>query len=76
MVIDTEGAFRPERLQPIAERFGLDADAVLENVTIARAFTSEHQARHLRTPHAPRPALTSTPYHGKRRRSSWIKRRR
>ena len=55
MVIDTEGAFRPERLQPIAERFGLDADAVLENVTIARAFTSEHQARHLRTPYALRP---------------------
>ena len=45
MVIDTEGAFRPERLQPIAERFGLAADAVLETVTIARAFTSEHQAR-------------------------------
>ena len=63
MVIDTEGAFRPERLQPIAERFGLDADAVLENVTIARAFTSEHQARHLRTPYALRSLPTRPDKH-------------
>ena len=63
MVIDTEGAFRPERLQPIAERFGLDADAVLENVTIARAFTSEHQARHLRTPYALRTLPTRPDKH-------------
>ena len=31
--IDTEGTFRPERIRPIALRFGLDADAVLENVS-------------------------------------------
>ena len=30
--IDTEGTFRPERIKPIAERFELDADAVLDNV--------------------------------------------
>ena len=31
--IDTEGTFRPERIRPIAARFGLDADAVLDNVS-------------------------------------------
>jgi len=41
--IDTEGCFRPERLQAIAERFGLNADDVLENVAVARAHNSEHQ---------------------------------
>jgi meiotic recombination protein DMC1 len=30
--IDTEGTFRPERIRPIAQRFNLDVDAVLENV--------------------------------------------
>jgi len=41
--IDTEGTFRPERITPIAERYGLDADATLDNVIYARAFTHEHQ---------------------------------
>lgn len=41
--IDTEGTFRPERIAPIAERFGLDADAVLDNIMCARAHTSEQQ---------------------------------
>jgi meiotic recombination protein DMC1 len=41
--IDTEGTFRPERLRDIAQRFGVDADPVLENVLYARAFNSEHQ---------------------------------
>eukprot|EP01130_Rhizamoeba_saxonica_P012705 TRINITY_DN5390_c0_g1_i4.p1 TRINITY_DN5390_c0_g1~~TRINITY_DN5390_c0_g1_i4.p1 ORF type:complete len:233 (+),score=45.85 TRINITY_DN5390_c0_g1_i4:102-701(+) len=41
--IDTEGTFRPERVVPIAERFGLDPVAVLDNITYARAFTHEHQ---------------------------------
>ncbi|KAI3786868.1 hypothetical protein L1987_40904 [Smallanthus sonchifolius] len=31
--IDTEGTFRPDRIVPIAERFGMDAGAVLDNVT-------------------------------------------
>jgi RecA/RadA recombinase len=31
--IDTEGTFRPERIRPIAQRFNLDVDAVLENVS-------------------------------------------
>ncbi|KAI3993130.1 hypothetical protein MKX01_009873, partial [Papaver californicum] len=29
--IDTEGTFRPDRIIPIAERFGMDAGAVLDN---------------------------------------------
>ena len=41
--IDTEGTFRPARLQAIAERFGLDPTAALENVAYARAHNSEHQ---------------------------------
>ncbi|XP_049932013.1 meiotic recombination protein DMC1 homolog isoform X2 [Nymphaea colorata] len=30
--IDTEGTFRPDRIIPIAERFGMDATAVLDNI--------------------------------------------
>lgn len=41
--IDTEGTFRPERIAPIAERFGLDPVAVLDNILVARAYTHEHQ---------------------------------
>ena len=43
MYIDTEGTFRPERLVQISRRFNLDPDAVLDNVTCARAYNSEHQ---------------------------------
>lgn len=43
MYIDSEGTFRPERCKAIAERFGLDADEALENVSFARAFNSDHQ---------------------------------
>ncbi|KAJ1537282.1 Meiotic recombination protein dmc1 [Nowakowskiella sp. JEL0078] len=41
--IDTEGTFRPERILAIATRFGVDPEAALENITVARAFNSEHQ---------------------------------
>lgn len=41
--IDTEGTFRPERLIPIAERLGLNSDTVLENISHARAYNSDHQ---------------------------------
>ncbi|PUZ43683.1 hypothetical protein GQ55_8G027700 [Panicum hallii var. hallii] len=41
--IDTEGTFRPERIVPIAERFGMDANTVLDNIIYARAYTYEHQ---------------------------------
>ena len=43
LYIDTEGTFRPARLQAIAERFGLDPTVALENVAYARAHNSEHQ---------------------------------
>ena len=36
-------ACRPERIRPIAERYELDADAVLDNVVYARAHTYEQQ---------------------------------
>ncbi|KAG6428024.1 hypothetical protein SASPL_112272 [Salvia splendens] len=44
--IDTEGTLncsRPDRIIPIAERFGMDAGAVLDNIIYARAYTYEHQ---------------------------------
>ncbi|XP_077286614.1 meiotic recombination protein DMC1/LIM15 homolog [Arctopsyche grandis] len=42
--LDTEHTFRPDRLRPIADRFNLDQNAVLDNILYARAYTSEHQA--------------------------------
>jgi meiotic recombination protein DMC1 len=39
--IDTESTFRPDRLRPIAERFNLDCEQVLENIIVSRAYTSE-----------------------------------
>eukprot|EP00792_Barthelona_sp_PAP020_P006132 TRINITY_DN2916_c0_g1_i1.p1 TRINITY_DN2916_c0_g1~~TRINITY_DN2916_c0_g1_i1.p1 ORF type:complete len:360 (+),score=117.49 TRINITY_DN2916_c0_g1_i1:33-1082(+) len=48
-IIDTEGTFRPEKLTKIAERYGLDADAVRENIVYARAYTHEHQMQLLQT---------------------------
>ncbi|KAL7720747.1 Meiotic recombination protein DMC1 [Entamoeba marina] len=41
--IDTEGTFRPERIAQIAERYGVDQTAVLDNILIARAYTHEQQ---------------------------------
>ena len=41
MYIDTEGTFRPERLIPIAERYGLDQEQVLDNVAFARAHSTD-----------------------------------
>ncbi|KAB5545046.1 hypothetical protein DKX38_013158 [Salix brachista] len=52
--IDTEGTLfsisltlcsysRPDRIVPIAERFGMDPGAVLDNIIYARAYTYEHQ---------------------------------
>eukprot|EP00906_Rhabdomonas_costata_P020435 RCo029746 len=43
LFIDTEGTFRPERCRAIAARYGLDPDEVLDNISYARAFNSEHQ---------------------------------
>lgn len=41
--LDTENTFRPDRLRPIADRFNLDQEAVLDNILYARAYTSEQQ---------------------------------
>lgn len=59
LYIDTEGTFRAERLDPIAERFelpmfaiaalrtdrrfGVDSSDVLENVVCARAHNTDHR---------------------------------
>ncbi|KAF7684466.1 DNA repair protein RAD51 like protein 1 [Astathelohania contejeani] len=45
LFIDTEGTFRPERCHAIAERFGLDPEQVLENISVARAYNSDHQSQ-------------------------------
>jgi len=41
--LDTEGNFRPERIEQISQRFGLDEDETLENIVICRVFTHEEQ---------------------------------
>eukprot|EP00897_Mesotaenium_endlicherianum_P005170 jgi/Mesen1/4681/ME000241S03720 len=43
MFFDYKRSSRPERIVPIAERFGLDPNAVLDNIVYARAYTHEHQ---------------------------------
>lgn len=41
--IDTENTFRPERIAEICARFDVCTDDVLDNILVARAYTSEHQ---------------------------------
>lgn len=41
--LDTEGNFRPERIECIAERFGLDVEQTLDNIIICRIFSHEEQ---------------------------------
>lgn len=41
--IDTEGTFRPARIKQIAEGIGANAEKVLKNILVARAFNSDHQ---------------------------------
>ena len=43
LYIDTEGTFRPERLSEIAVRYGLKPEDVLDNVSYAKAYNSDHQ---------------------------------
>lgn len=44
LYIDTEEVFTPSRVVQIAERFpSIDPDTVLDNVVVARAYTSQHQ---------------------------------
>ena len=41
--LDTEGNFRPERIESISERFGLDPEQTLDNIIITRVFSHEEQ---------------------------------
>lgn len=41
--IDTEDTFIPERIEQMAERWDLDAEELLEDIHVARAFNSDHQ---------------------------------
>ena len=43
LYIDSENSFRPERVIQVAKRFGLDVDAALKNIFVARAYNAEHQ---------------------------------
>ena len=43
--IDTEGTFRSERLIAIADRYGLDSQSVLDNVSVAKAYNTDHQMK-------------------------------
>ena len=43
LYIDTENTFRPERIQQMAPRFGLDPEETLKNIIFAEAYTSNHQ---------------------------------
>jgi DNA repair protein RAD51 len=47
--IDTENTFRPERIVPIAERFGLEPSDVMDNIAYARAYNTDHQTQLLVT---------------------------
>lgn len=41
--LDTEGNFRPERIESIANRYGLDPEQTLENIIVSRVYTHEEQ---------------------------------
>ncbi len=43
LFIDTEHTFRPERIAQIATENGMDGEAVLKNIFVARAENSDHQ---------------------------------
>ncbi|MFX1273943.1 MAG: DNA repair and recombination protein RadA [Promethearchaeota archaeon] len=43
LYVDTEGTFRPERIIQMAEGKDLDYNEVLKNITIGRAYNSNHQ---------------------------------
>ncbi|MEM4272230.1 MAG: DNA repair and recombination protein RadA [Candidatus Bilamarchaeaceae archaeon] len=43
LFIDTESTFRPERIAQIAEAKGLDPQAIMRNILVAKAENSDHQ---------------------------------
>ncbi len=42
--IDTENTFRPERIIQMSEPLGLKEEITLDNIIVARAYNSDHQA--------------------------------
>lgn len=58
--LDTEGNFRPERIEAIADRFGLDAEQTLDNIVICRVYSHEEQMEVVK----PIAALLSDPDQG------------
>jgi len=43
LFVDSEATFRPERIVQLAEAQGMDPQAVLKNIQVARAENSDHQ---------------------------------
>jgi len=43
LFIDTEGTFRPERIETIAKAAGLDSKKTLDNIFVARVMSTEQQ---------------------------------
>ncbi len=43
LYIDSENSFRPERIEQIAKKQGLDPQEVLKNIFVARAYNADHQ---------------------------------
>jgi len=43
LYIDTEGTFRPERIIQMADAKDLDYNQILKNITVGRAYNSDHQ---------------------------------
>ena len=58
--LDTEGNFRTERIESIADRFGLDVEQTLDNIIVARVFSHEEQMDIIK----PIAALLSDPEQG------------
>eukprot|EP01084_Bolivina_argentea_P006576 12475_1 len=45
LYIDTEGTFRPDRVMQVADRYGMDSNDLLDNISFARAYSSDHQMK-------------------------------
>ncbi|HLE48302.1 MAG TPA: DNA repair and recombination protein RadA [Candidatus Thermoplasmatota archaeon] len=43
LYIDTENTFRPERIAQMSQHLGLDPEATLAKIAVARAYNSSHQ---------------------------------
>jgi DNA repair protein RadA len=43
LFVDTESTFRPERIMQLAQSAGMEPDAALKNIFVAKAINSDHQ---------------------------------